>query len=80
MGRGRGRGRAWGWGWGREWEQEQELEQDFNHFLPYLSLWKIPLYSLPAAWNDACDIRFQHNRLTFKIALKDKLLEDINND
>jgi hypothetical protein len=41
---------------------------------------KIPLYALPSAWNDAGDIRFQHNRITFKIALKDKLLEDINND
>jgi hypothetical protein len=41
---------------------------------------KIPLYSLPSACNDAGDIRFQQNRLTFKIALKKKLLDDVNND
>jgi hypothetical protein len=41
---------------------------------------KIPLYSLPSAWNDAGDIRFLQNRLTFKIALKEKLLDDVNND
>jgi hypothetical protein len=32
------------------------------------------------AWNDAGDIRYQQNRLTFKIALKEKLLDDVNND
>jgi hypothetical protein len=40
---------------------------------------KIPLYSLPLAWNSAGDIRFQNNRMTFKISLKDKLLDEINN-
>jgi hypothetical protein len=38
---------------------------------------KIPLYSLPAAWNDAGDIKLQHNRTTIKISLTDKLLEEI---
>jgi hypothetical protein len=37
---------------------------------------KIPLYSLPAAWNAAGDIRFHNNRTTFRIALKDKLFEE----
>jgi hypothetical protein len=39
---------------------------------------KIPLYSLPAAWNAAGTLRFYHNRITFKIALKDKLLSEID--
>ncbi len=59
------------------------LRNDNDYMLPNPRIEffkKIPLYSLPSAWNDAGDIRFQHNRITFKIALKDKLLEDINND
>jgi hypothetical protein len=39
---------------------------------------KIPLYSLPAAWNAADTLRFYQNRITFKIALKDKLLSEID--
>jgi hypothetical protein len=39
-----------------------------------------PLYSLPAAWNVAGDIRLQNNKATFKIALKDKLMEDLPNE
>ncbi len=41
---------------------------------------KIPLYSIRMAWNNAGDIRFQNNRITFKIALKDKLLDEIQNN
>jgi hypothetical protein len=37
---------------------------------------KIPLYSFPKAWNDDIgDLRFQRNKITFQIALKDHLLE-----
>jgi hypothetical protein len=38
---------------------------------------KIPIYSLPSAWNEAGDIQFHQNRTTFRIALKDKLLSEI---
>jgi hypothetical protein len=34
---------------------------------------KCPLYSLPHAWNQSGDIKFQHNRTTFKLALLDEL-------
>jgi hypothetical protein len=37
-------------------------------------------YSLPAAWNTGGDIRFQQNKITFRIALKDKLLGEIEQD
>jgi hypothetical protein len=33
---------------------------------------------LPAAWNNAGNIRFQHNKITRKIALKDKLIDEIH--
>jgi hypothetical protein len=49
--------------------------------LPRLEMFKrIPLCSLPAAWNTAGDIRFQQNKTTFRIALKDKLLGEIEPD
>jgi hypothetical protein len=36
---------------------------------------KIPMYSMPKTWNDDIgDLRFQHNKTTFQIALKDHLL------
>jgi hypothetical protein len=39
---------------------------------------KIPLVSLPTAWNELGEgLRFQHNRITFKIALFDHLLNEI---
>ena len=38
----------------------------------------IPLYSFPLEWNKlAVEIKYQYNRHTFKIALKDHLLEKI---
>lgn len=57
-----------------------ELRNENDYYLPHPRLEffrKIPLYSLPAAWNDAGDIRLQHNRTTFKIALKEKLIDEI---
>ncbi len=59
------------------------LRNDNDYMLPNPRIEffkKIPLYSLPSAWNDAGDIRYQQNRLTIKIALKEKLLDDVNND
>jgi hypothetical protein len=60
-------------------ENGHNLRNDNNYILPALRIEffkKIPLYSLPAEWNAAGDIRF-HNRTTFRIALKDKLFEEI---
>ncbi len=39
---------------------------------------KIPIYSLASAWNDAGVLRFYQNKTTFKIALKDHLLNEID--
>jgi hypothetical protein len=39
---------------------------------------KIPIYSLPLAWNELPDsLRYQHNRITFKIALSDHLFANL---
>ncbi len=57
-----------------------DLRNENDYYLPHPRLEffrKIPLFSLPAARNDAGDINLQHNRKTFKIALKDKLLDEI---
>jgi hypothetical protein len=36
---------------------------------------KLPLSSLPTAWNElAVEIKLQHNKTTFKTALKDHIL------
>jgi hypothetical protein len=70
------------------WQKNSErnighvLRNENDYFLPHPRLEqfkRIPLYSLPAAWNAAGDIRLQNNKITFKIALKDKLMEDLPN-
>ncbi len=58
-----------------------ELRNENDYYLPppKLEFFKrIPLYSLPAAWNAAGDLRLQQNKTTFKIALKDKLMNEVN--
>jgi hypothetical protein len=39
---------------------------------------KSPLYSLPKLWNSLDDTKFQNNKTTFRISIKDKLFEDPN--
>ncbi len=39
---------------------------------------KSPLYSLPKLWNELDETKLQTNRTTFKIALHDKLLNELN--
>ncbi len=60
-----------------------ELRNDNDCFLPLpriKMLKKIPIYSLPAAWNAAGNLRYYQNRTTFKIALKDQLLAELDPD
>ena len=38
---------------------------------------KIPIYSLPNAWNQAGNLTFYENRTTFSIALKNMLYENL---
>ncbi len=56
-------------------------ENDFALPYPRLETFKrIPIYSLPVAWNALGDMRLQQNKTTFKIALKEKLIDDIQPD
>ncbi len=58
-----------------------ELRNDNDYFLPQprIEMFKqIPIYSLPAAWNAAGNLRFYQNRSTFKIALKDQQLAELD--
>jgi hypothetical protein len=59
------------------------LRNEADYVLPFPRIEffkKIPLYSLPAAWNAAGDIRFHQNRTTFKIALKEQLLAEMETE
>jgi hypothetical protein len=57
---------------------ELRNENDYTLPVPRIEFFKkIPIYSLPAAWNNAGVIRYQQNRTTFKIALKEKFLNEI---
>ena len=47
---------------------------DLHLPFPRIELYKkMPLYSLALAWNKLGDLRFQHNRFTFKTALLEML-------
>ena len=35
---------------------------------------RFPLYTFPTAWNELGDLRFQNNKTTFQISLKENLL------
>jgi hypothetical protein len=68
------------WTKNNERKIEIELQNNDEYVLPHPRIEffkKNLLYSLPAAWNAAGTLRFYHNRITFKIALKDKLLSEI---
>jgi hypothetical protein len=58
-----------------------ELRNDNDYFLPQPRIEmfkKIPIYSLPAAWNAAGNLRYYQNITTFKIALKYQLLAELD--
>ena len=42
------------------------------------SLKNIPYFSYPAEWNTLWDLRFQENRITFQINLKNNLLGELS--
>jgi hypothetical protein len=53
-----------------------ELRNDSSFYLPFprIELYKkLPIYSMPSAWNNLGDLRYQYNKVTFKISLNDFL-------
>ena len=43
-------------------------------------IWMAEVYTLPFEWNKLEDSRFQTNRITFQIELKNSLLEQLNGE
>ncbi len=61
-------------------EMDMELRNANDFTLPIIHreiLRKSPLYSLPYEWNICGDVKLQHNRCTFKIALSYELFESL---
>jgi hypothetical protein len=57
-------------------EMDMELRNANDFTLPIICreiFRKSPLYSLPYEWNICGDVKLQHNRYTFKIALSYEL-------
>lgn len=72
------------------WKKNNQREMDYtlrnltDYTLPLPkieSFRKCPLYSFPYEWNNLKnEIKCQHNKTTFKIALTNELFNQINND
>jgi hypothetical protein len=62
---------------------DMELRNNNDFTLPLIRrelFRKSPLYSLPYEWNHCGDVKFQHNRCTFKIALENELFDSLINE
>ena len=61
-------------------EQQYELRNENNFLLPrprFEGFKKYPLYSFAKTWNESGDLRLYSNPITFKIALRNQLLEQL---
>jgi hypothetical protein len=64
-------------------DMDMELRNNNDFTLPLIRrelFRKSPLYSLPYEWNHCGDVKFQHNRCTFKIALENELFDSLINE
>ena len=64
-------------------EHEYQLQNNNEFVLPAPKIEffrKQPIYTLPSEWNKLEDSRFQYNRITFQIEIKNKLLEQLNEE
>ena len=71
------------WTLNEEREQAYELRNnsDFQLPAPRIEFFKKqPIYSLPFEWNQLDDVRFQNNKITFQINLKNNLLNSLNDN
>jgi hypothetical protein len=65
----------------REISQNLRNENEFTIPYPRIEMFKKSLlYRLPTEWNALADLKFQHNRVTFEIGLKEHLLSLIHNE
>ena len=72
---------------GQEWHLSQRSEGRLSPFTVLYVLYytisqdrKRNSYTLPSEWNKLEDSRFQYNRITFQIEIKNKLLEQLNEE
>jgi hypothetical protein len=64
-----------------EWNETINLRNADLLAIPYprIELFKkSPIYSLPKLWNDLDETKLQNNKTTFRISIKDRLLDDPN--
>ena len=65
----------------REHDYQLRNNQEFVLPAPRIEFFKKqPIYTLPHEWNSLGDIRFQNNMVTFRIALKNDLLNILDED
>ena len=65
----------------REHEYQLRNNNEFVLPAPRIKFFrKQPIYTLPSEWNKLEDSRFQYNRITFQIEIKNKLLEQLNEE
>ena len=59
---------------------EYELRNSNDFTLPaphYENFKRFPLYSFPNLWNNLGDVKFQNNKITFRISLTDQLFDQL---
>ena len=62
-------------------EIDYELRNTGFYSIPFVRIEffkRFPLYTFPLAWNDLGDLRFQNNKITFQISLREYLLSKIS--
>ena len=60
---------------------DYELRNTGSYAIPFVRIEffkRFPLYTFPIAWNELGDLRFQSNKTTFQISLKDYLLSRVS--
>ena len=71
------------WTLNEERERAYDLRNNSDFLLPAPRIEffkKQPMYSLPFEWNQLDDVRFQNNKITFQINLKNNLLNSLNDN
>ena len=71
------------WTLNKERERAYDLRNNSDFLLPAPRIEffkKQPMYSLPFEWNQLDDVRFQNNKITFQINLKNNLLNSLNDN
>ena len=69
------------WPFNVDRSHDHNLRHHEDFILPNIRLElfrRMPAYSLLYEWNSSGDVRFQNNRTTFRIALSNTLIDELN--